>query len=109
MSFVITMMSYVLRRRLHRASTSAVLPDPTGPPIPTRRGPVRKSEFQMFVMSEITSCIVFHDMGWESGTGMRPITNREVFLVELLHLLEAQVLLVRRLRAARPFAPKGST
>src|ERR1700744_5476040 len=32
-------MSYRCRRLLHRASTSAVLPEPTGPPTPTRSGP----------------------------------------------------------------------
>src|ERR1700739_4143074 len=39
---------------------------------------------------------------------MRPIPNTEALLVELLHLPEAQALLVRRWRAAHPFAPKGS-
>jgi hypothetical protein len=29
----------VVPSRLHSASTSAVLPEPTGPPIPTRKGP----------------------------------------------------------------------
>jgi len=36
---VITQMSQSFRSRLHSASTSAVLPEPTGPPITTRKGP----------------------------------------------------------------------
>src|ERR1700677_3339904 len=36
MSFVTTAMSSRCRRRLHSRSTSAVLPEPTGPPTPTR-------------------------------------------------------------------------
>src|SRR6185503_2360163 len=39
MSLVIAAMSYSPRSRLHSASISAVLPEPTGPPTPTRRGP----------------------------------------------------------------------
>src|SRR5258707_1041919 len=39
MSLVIAAISYAPRNRLHSASISAVLPDPTGPPTPTRRGP----------------------------------------------------------------------
>src|SRR5882757_6930573 len=38
MSLVTTAMLISSRRRLHRASTSAVLPEPTGPAMPRRRG-----------------------------------------------------------------------
>src|SRR5215208_2490732 len=41
MSLVIAAISYSPRSRLHNASISAVLPEPTGPPTPTRRGPFR--------------------------------------------------------------------
>src|ERR687897_915634 len=40
MSLVIAATSQASRIRLHSESTNAVLPEPTGPPIPTRRGPV---------------------------------------------------------------------
>src|SRR3954463_7482018 len=36
MSLVTAAMSYLSRNALHRASVSAVLPEPTGPPMPTR-------------------------------------------------------------------------
>src|SRR5712664_2086034 len=39
MSLVIAAISYRSRSSLHKASISAVLPEPTGPPTPTRRGP----------------------------------------------------------------------
>ena len=39
MSLVIAAISKRSRSRLHSASISAVLPEPTGPPTPTRRGP----------------------------------------------------------------------
>src|ERR1700687_804106 len=39
MSLVMAAMSKRSRSRLHSASTSAVLPEPTGPPTPTRSGP----------------------------------------------------------------------
>src|SRR3954447_1166177 len=39
MSLVTTAMSSVARIFLHSRSTSAVLPEPTGPPTPTRKGP----------------------------------------------------------------------
>src|ERR1041384_8475503 len=39
MSLVMAAISYSRRRRLHSASISAVLPEPTGPPTPTRSGP----------------------------------------------------------------------
>src|SRR5687768_10195464 len=38
MSLVTTAMLKRSRKRLHSASTIAVLPEPTGPPMPTRRG-----------------------------------------------------------------------
>src|SRR5271166_6207171 len=38
MSFVMAAMSSLLRRRLQSCSKSAVLPEPTGPPTPMRRG-----------------------------------------------------------------------
>src|ERR1700689_2834566 len=37
MSFVTTAISKRSRRRLHSASTSAVFPEPTGPPTPSRK------------------------------------------------------------------------
>jgi hypothetical protein len=33
-------MSYLSRIALHNASISAVFPEPTGPPMPTRKGPL---------------------------------------------------------------------
>src|SRR5690242_2840582 len=39
MSLVIAAISYLSRSDLHRRSISAVLPEPTGPPTPTRSGP----------------------------------------------------------------------
>src|SRR5260221_12048509 len=39
MSLVIAAISYRSRSRLHNASISEVLPEPTGPPTPTRSGP----------------------------------------------------------------------
>src|SRR3954469_2413798 len=39
MSLVMAAISYVPRSVLHSASISAVLPEPTGPPTPTRSGP----------------------------------------------------------------------
>src|SRR5260221_2785752 len=39
MSLVIAAISKRPRSALHNASISAVLPEPTGPPTPTRRGP----------------------------------------------------------------------
>jgi hypothetical protein len=38
MSLVTTAMSYLSRSAWHSARVSAVLPEPTGPPMPTRRG-----------------------------------------------------------------------
>src|SRR6476619_5953945 len=40
MSLVIAAISYFSRSRLHNASISEVLPEPTGPPMPTRSGPL---------------------------------------------------------------------
>src|SRR5438270_12139893 len=43
MSLVITAVSKRPARRRPRAAPSAVLPGPTGPPIPTRSGPTRSA------------------------------------------------------------------
>src|SRR6476469_5060963 len=40
MSLVMAAISYFSRSRLHNASISEVLPEPTGPPMPTRSGPL---------------------------------------------------------------------
>src|SRR5258706_6389413 len=39
MSLVMAAISYLSRNFLHSRSISVVLPEPTGPPIPTRKGP----------------------------------------------------------------------
>src|SRR5574343_1602156 len=54
MSLVTTAMSILSRRAWHRARVRAVLPEPTGPPIPTRRACLL-----MFLRSEETRILGF--------------------------------------------------
>src|SRR4029077_325173 len=101
-------MSYVLRRRLQSASTSAVLPDPTGPPIPTRKGWAWESELEVSVMTETTSCIGFHEMRKQDQPSTRLNPDRELLPVQLGQPQPALLAEARQWQAAHRFDPGES-
>src|SRR5688572_33247271 len=58
MSLVTTAICRDSRRRLHRASTSAVFPEPTGPPTPTRSVSLRGAGFSAFAAALLVDLAV---------------------------------------------------